>query len=40
MYAGSIHLFNITGKLTPENVKIKNKYSLELLELDISHHTT
>ena len=23
--AGSIHLFKITGKLTPENVKLKKK---------------
>ena len=26
--AGSINLFKITGKLTPENIKLKNKYTL------------
>ena len=35
---GSIHLFKITGKLTPEHVELlnmlKKKYTLDVIELD------
>ena len=32
--AGSIHLFRITGLLTPEKVKLKKHYILDILEVD------
>ena len=32
--AGSIHLFKITGMLTPENVKLKTNTLLDIIELD------
>ena len=32
--AGSIHLFKITGALTPENVKLKRNILLDIIELD------
>ena len=32
--AGSIHLFKITGTLTPENVKLKINIFWDIIELD------
>ena len=32
--AGNIHLFKITGTLTPENVKLKTYILLDVTELD------
>ena len=32
--AGSIHLFEITGMLTPENVKLNRNIFLDVIELD------
>ena len=32
--AGSIHLFKITGILTPENVKLKWNYIWDIIEID------
>ena len=32
--AGSIHLFKITGKLTPEHVKLKRNILWDVIELD------
>ena len=32
--AGSIHLFRIRGKLTPENVKLKKNWIWDVLEID------
>ena len=32
--AGSIHLFKIRGKLTPENIKSKKNWILNVLEID------
>ena len=32
--AGSIHLFKITGTLTPENVKSKRNILWDIIELD------
>ena len=32
--AGSIHLFKITGTLTPENVKLKRNILWDIIELD------
>ena len=32
--AGSIHLFKITGMLTPENVKLKTNILYDVIELD------
>ena len=32
--AGSIHLFKITGMLTPENVKLKRNILWDITELD------
>ena len=32
--AGSIHLFKITGMLTPENVKVKWNLIWDVIELD------
>ena len=32
--AGSIHLFKITGKLTPENVKLKRNKIWDIMEID------
>ena len=32
--AGSIHLFKITGMLTPENVKLKWNYITDIIEID------
>ena len=34
--AGSIHLFRIRGKLTPENVKLKKNWIWDVLEIDWS----
>ena len=31
---GSIHLFKITGMLTPENVKLKWNYIWHIIEMD------
>ena len=33
--AGSIHLFKITGMLTPENVKLKTNILWDIIELDL-----
>ena len=35
--AGSIHLFRIRGKLTPEKVKLKKNWILDVLEIDWSN---
>ena len=32
--AGSIHLFKITGMLTPDNVKLNKDYIWDILEVD------
>ena len=32
--AGSIHVFKITGTLTPENVKLKRNILWDIIELD------
>ena len=32
--AGSIHLFKITGKLTPEHIKLKRNILWDIIELD------
>ena len=32
--AGSIHLFKITGKITPENVKLKRNILCNVIQLD------
>ena len=32
--AGSIHLFKITGKLTPEHIKLKRNILWDVIELD------
>ena len=32
--AGGIHLFKITGTLTPENVKLKTNIIWDIIELD------
>ena len=32
--AGSIHLFKVTGTLTPENVKLKRFFFWDVIELD------
>ena len=32
--AGSIHLFKITGKLTPDRVKLNKHYIWDILEID------
>ena len=32
--AGSIHLFNITGKLTIDKVRLKKHYVWDVLEID------
>ena len=32
--AGSIHLFKIIGKLTPEHIKLKRNILWEVIELD------
>ena len=34
--AGSIHLFNITGKVTTEKVKLNKHYIWDILEIDWS----
>ena len=35
--AGGIHLFRIRGKLAPENVKLKNNWIWDVLEIDWSN---
>ena len=35
--AGSIHLFRIRGKLTPENVKLQKNWIWDVLEIDWSN---
>ena len=35
--AGSIHLFRIRGKLTPENIKLKKNWIWDVLEIDWSN---
>ena len=32
--AGSIHLFKITGKLTPDKVKLNKHYIWDIIEVD------
>ena len=32
--AGSMHLFKITGMLAPENVKLKQNYIWDIIEID------
>ena len=32
--AGSIHLFKIRGRLTPENIKFKTNWIWDILEID------
>ena len=32
--AGSIHLFTITGTLVPDNVKLKENYIWDIIEID------
>ena len=32
--AGSIHLFKITGKLTPENIKLKRNILKDVIQID------
>ena len=32
--AGSIHMFKITGVLKPENVKLKQNYIWDVIEID------